>query len=293
MVQKLAACTASSLLLFSLATFADGILPSELPRSGVFAGLGGSYNTVYLNQKITGNLTSIYSADGIPAGTLQGNLPYFTSFSPEGTFALQGQAGYFKYFRDSDWLWGGKLLYQYLGFNSSNTFDLFNFVGAIATPPVTTQITQRTSMKINHELALIPFIGHSFNNTQLYLGLGPSVIEAKPKFSQITNFSNIGFTLGQTSSFLVDSVSDTHWMFGGAAQVGFSHYFSPTWFVDLNYTFGFTGTYNYNRNFPIANSSNYPGTGTLLSINTFYSTHTSQYIVVQSLSFTLNKLFML
>jgi hypothetical protein len=45
--------------------------------------------------------------------------------------------------------------------------------------------------RINHEMALMPFIGRSFGNSHLYLGAGPALFGTQSKIIDATGFAEI------------------------------------------------------------------------------------------------------
>jgi hypothetical protein len=291
MTPKLTAFAAPLILLFSFSSLANEH-QGHTPESGFFLGLGGSYDTVYLNQNITGDANATFTQNGSYVGNSQSTLPLLQGASPVGTFASQGQAGYLKHFDNSHWYWGAKFLYQYLGFNASNSFFDSMFVGESSTPvTAVSDIAQATSISINHELALFPLIGFSFKNNQIYLGVGPSLFQAKSTFSQETIYSISGANSVNNTPILFNDADQSHWIWGGIGQVGLTHYFSAHWFVDINYSYAFTGKNEYNDSIDFTDSIHSALAGVNYSTQSSYDLHTSEYLVVQSLSLTVNALF--
>ncbi len=293
-IRKLSVYTMMCLSVISFSTYAASVdTQSEMPRSGFFAGLGGSYNSVYPNQAINGSLVANYYADGALATIAENTLPSFSTPPIMTTFAPVVQIGYFKQFADSHWFWGAKLLYQYLNLKSSNKFsDSNSFFSGVGFPGAPTQpialLSQNASIEINHEFIFMPLMGYSFKNNQIYFGIGPALFESKSTLSQSMEYLTFAATLQDDIVF--NKASNKNWMWGGAFQVGVTHYFNPEWFVDLNYLYGATKTYDYNDRPAFASAVTQAGV--TLSNSTAYKVHTSQYITTQSFMLTVNKVFM-
>src|SRR5258708_19615877 len=95
---------------------------STAPNSAFFLGLGGSANWIHFtDQHVYAIGTSNVYSDGIlvASGSAQG--PTNIGMNGRFAFAPSFQGGYFQRFGGSDWLWGAKLSYNYLGATSTNT----------------------------------------------------------------------------------------------------------------------------------------------------------------------------
>ncbi|MFX9123841.1 hypothetical protein ABTN41_20645, partial [Acinetobacter baumannii] len=75
-------------------------------------------------------------------------------------------------------LWGTKFLYRYLGTTSTNQGVDVPQTGAFTSNNSSSftgnVVVQSSQIAVNHEFALMPFIGRSFNNNSMvYFGAGP------------------------------------------------------------------------------------------------------------------------
>ena len=92
-----------------------------------------------------------------------------------------------------------------------------------------------------------------------------------------------GTELDVTGSPIGFSSSD--WVWGGAGQVGLNYFLSPSWALDLNYTFAMSAHYKikYAGDFTSAN-------GPLTTAGTAY-VNASQQVTTQAFSVSINKVF--
>ncbi|MFI4919097.1 MAG: hypothetical protein ACHP65_06040 [Legionellales bacterium] len=283
------------LLLCSGLTFAGAMGPvSEGPSSGVFVGLGGSYNSVKLDQYLDPLIgtTNIYNgATLVASGTANG--PAIPFHMTQSTFAPEAQLGYFKHFSGMDWLWGAKFAYKYVAITATDSDLVSPQLGTLT--PVTAQgigFTGRATIEsvqtqVSHELDLIPFIGHSFKNSHIYLGVGPSVFDTQTHLDNVTGYADVDSTHADVSG-APTNFSSAKWMWGGVAQIGITYFVEPTWFVDINYTYAMTphNKTNYSAPFSGTLTNGYTKEGTLLGTST-------QYVAVQALGISINKVFAL
>lgn len=261
-------------------------------ESGWFVGVGGSFNSVRLDQDFNdiGNSNVFTNGALVATGTATGPAPPF--HDTKTTFAPVAELGYFRNFEDSDWLWGGKFSYKYLGL----TFSYDNFdapqTGSFTTtsdPPTTTDFTGNAFTlsaqgTVGHELLLLPFIGHNFTNGRFYVGGGPVVFDTQSRLYGLYSYADIN---GQHTDIggAPLNLASNKWMWGGAGQIGLTYSLHPNWFLDVNYSFMVTGS----------NTTTFPVNTTSTSGDTTYVTDI-QYILVQriwaqSLTVTLNLKF--
>src|SRR5262249_35088699 len=97
---------------------------SSVPRSAFYAAIGGGYASANFGTQglyAIGTSNAYNNADGtlLATGTAAG--PGSVSMPNKSTFAPSANAGYFQHFAGSDWLWGAKLSYTYVG--ASSTVD--------------------------------------------------------------------------------------------------------------------------------------------------------------------------
>ncbi len=196
-------------------------------RSSWFVGLGGSFNTVNFDQDMFvsgvgsvyqgGTLVAVGQAGG-PAGPRQGN---------ELTLAPAVQLGYFAHFAANDWLWGAKFLYQYPA-ATATTRDIDPQAGMLTTVSGPDSFTGHVVIgsyrtRLNHEFAFMPFVGHSFARSYVYLGAGPALFATQTKIDNAVGFADVnGMHADATGT--ADNFASSQWVWGGAAQVGLAYY---------------------------------------------------------------------
>jgi hypothetical protein len=287
----------SSLLMGSSVLYAGemGVI-SAAYKTGVFIGLGGSYNSVKLDQYLNPLIgtSNVYNNSGVlqSYGTAAGPANPFHNVT--STFAPEVQAGYFKHFSShSDALWGIKFQYRYPAVTLTDNDIVapqFGTLTQVAGGPTDTftgrALIGSAQATINHELLLIPFIGKSFRKATSYLGVGPAVFGTQTNLDNITGYADYQGTHVDVSG-VPTSFSSSKWMWGGAAQIGMAYLFDPTWAVDIYYTYAVTtlNKTNYLASFTSSTSTNVTQ-GTLYGV-------ASQRPTVQSLAITINKVFSL
>ena len=148
---------------------------SSLPDHLYYIGLGGNYNSSSLeNQTIYGKgvnsayTGAILTSSGSATGT---SSPFYQT---ENRFSPHVQAGYLKYLNHDQTFWGGKFSYDYLNTHLSNNNMTIPQVGSnykYATQETVyftgNYLVESVQTSINHELMLLAYIGHSFQNTQI------------------------------------------------------------------------------------------------------------------------------
>ncbi len=283
------------LLLCSGLTFAGSMGPVSQPNdpaSAFFVGIGGSYNSVKLDQYLDPLIgtTDIYNgATLVATGTADG--PALPFHNTQSTFAPEVQLGYFSHFSAQEWLWGAKFSYKYVSLTATDsdivspqfgtltavTGEGIGFTGRATIAAVQTQV--------RHELDLIPFIGHSFKNSHFYLGIGPSIFDTQTNIDNVTGFADIDGTHADVSG-APTSFDSAKWMWGGVAQIGMTYFIDPTWFLDFNYTYSMTphNQTDYFAPFSGTLANGYTKSGTLSGTST-------QYITVQAVALSINKVF--
>jgi hypothetical protein len=226
---------------------------SIVPQSAFFVGLGGSWNSVnFNNQNVYGKGTS-YTPPFVdvmgPQPAITGSAAGSTDFTLDSKSALAPsiQAGYFQHFSGSQWMWGGKFSYSYLGIGSATNLLIPQAggfqQGATFTPFTGNYVVRSYRQTLENQISLIPFIGQSFERSYLYLGAGPTVAQTKTSIDSITGFADInGLISSITGIGFGSSYSTSQWIWGGIATVGATYFIDRTWFVDASYSYAMTGT---------------------------------------------------
>ena len=145
-------------------------------------------------------------------------------------------------------------------------------------------VVESVQTAVNHELLLLGYIGHAFSSCKVYLGAGPALFGMDSKINNIVGHADY-VVKGQNISGSPAYLSKSFWEWGGAGQIGLTYSFSPSWFLDFNYTYAATGT----------NTIKYvsPFTNTIAGQNTVGTSYINptQQIAVQSFVVSVNKTF--
>ena len=242
---------------------------SVVPDSAFFVGVGGSFNSTSFNNqsieatglsnvydKATGAFISSGSAGGPPVGLDIGSQ---TGFEP----VLQ--AGYFKHFQDSKWLWGAKFSYNGLNISGSTENFLIPQYGSYGSTPFTgNAVVQSFKTNISNQFTLLPLVGYSFDRSFVYAGVGPTVSQINTNVNNLIGFADLKGNRTDISG-TPQSFSSSQWVVGGALTVGGTYFLDASWFIDVNYNFAMTPSQTANYSAPFNNtngdtSHNYSGT---------------------------------
>jgi hypothetical protein len=228
---------------------------------GFFVGLGGSYNSVRVDSVVSGSgVTDIYSGSQLVAIGFAGG-PAAPIRETDTTFAPVVQAGYFQHLGNSEFLWGTKFSYKYLGLTiSQDGFDAPQVgVYEVLDPPSTNTLTGNATTDsaqtiVDHELAFLPFLGHAYEHGRIYIGGGPVVFDTQAKLYGLSSYADIN---GQHTNVGGQplNLSGAKWLWGGACQIGLVHYLRPSCFLDVNYDFMVTGINRFDWFVPVTSES--------------------------------------
>lgn len=280
--------------LYALALSSTGFTGDmgALSENHFFVGLGGAYNyasldkqTIYGKGVNSAYLNGVLQSQGSAAGT---SSPFYQNQEPLSPHA---QIGYLRDFKNGINFWGAKFSYDYLNAHFSNNHMTIPQAGSnnIYTSQTINYFTgnylvESVQTSINHELLLLGFVGHSFEHSKVYLGVGPSLFGMASKINNIVGHADYVLP-GQNISGAPAYLSKSMWEWGGVGQVGITYSLSSSWFLDFNYTYA--GTAN--------NTIKYvsPFTNLIAGQNTVGTSYInpSQQIAVQSLSISINKTF--
>jgi hypothetical protein len=269
MTKKLSVTTVLCLLAFPALAIAQEQPGAWLPRTVLFVGLGGSFNSAEVDQDLSGTaISNVFSASTLVAfGNAGGPAEPFQS--TESALAPQAQVGYFSHFSDSSWLWGFKFLYQYAAVTTANR-DILPQAGEFTTtgaaPPGTTftgnVVIGSSQTRLNHQIAFMPFIGQAFGNGYVYGGGGPVLFGIQSNIYNAIGFADVNCVHMDVTGTPANFAS-SNWVWGGAAQVGVTYFLGESWFLDANYTYMRTGQFTNDYVAPfVSSSSGYTTMGT-------------------------------
>ena len=220
---------------------------SIVPNSAFFLGLGASANwTNFGHQHVYAIGTSNVFTDGVLSASGSAQGPTNIHMEDRFAFAPSFQGGYFQRFGASDWLWGAKLSYNYLGATSTNTNSIIPQFGTFTTIANPTPVpfsgpayVRAAQTSLLQEIDLIPFLGHAFGQSYVYAGGGPTLSQTRTRLNGLVGFALVDGGIVDQSGAPQD-FSSSSWLVGGAAMVGVTYFLTPTWFLDLNYTYAVT-----------------------------------------------------
>jgi len=271
-------------IFYSAQSIAQDVSTSLVPESGFYVGLGiGANSTQFNGQTITGTgLTTDTidgrSANGYGSGETGVTMPPARSISPSI------QLGYFQKFKDSNYLWGTKFSYSYIGGAPATTYNVQipQFGTFPNGKPLTggNAIASSYQKSVTNQFSFIPYFGKSFEKSMVYFGVGPTYTQVRTTTNGLVGYAQIdGHTVdvsGAPQSFI-----SSQWVYGGAAMLGGSYFLDKSWFLDFTYTYAMTQN---KTSYRISPFSNPPTTGFLVGSGTGTA-------VIQTLGITLNNLF--
>ena len=265
--------------------FANGVAYSFSPT--YYVGLGGSYNSVRLDESINAranmavSFTGTLLAEGVTGGTAN---PFH---STQSSFAPTFQIGFLDCLNDSGNLWGIKFLYEYLGLITDNrhidSFASSNLVTTLLGIDLFTGHIEIESSQthLNHEFALLAYTAKSFMDNTVYLGIGPTLFVIQSNLYRANAYSTIdGVFLDSQSN--ANNLSHTKGLWGGILQLGLTHHIASHWLLDFCYSFAITTKQSHNLSASFENS---PG-GAFVDTGTI-ETHIRQRLISQGITCTL------
>jgi opacity protein-like surface antigen len=157
---------------------------------------------------------------------------------------------------------GGKFSYSYLDSSSSSSTFLIPQYGSFdGTPFTRNAVTRSFQATVDQQIALIPYLGYSFEKSFIYFGGGPTLTRVKTEVNDLVGFADINGVRTDISG-PAQSFSSSEWVYGGAITMGTTYFLDQSWFVDINYTFSATqnSTANYYSTFDhVDGSTTYKG----------------------------------
>jgi outer membrane protein W len=257
-----------------------------------FIGLGGDYNAVSLQkQTVYGKgvssayVGSVLMSSGSAAGT---SSPFYQN---ETVFSPHVQAGYVQSLKNDMNFWGVKFAYDYLNAHLSDSPMTipqaganYKYTGQTTEPFTGNYLVESVQTSVNHELSFLAFIGHSFEHSKVYFGMGPSLFLTNSNVNHLVGHADYdipGLVISGAPAYLSKSM----WQWGGAAQIGLTYTLGSSWFLDFNYSYAGTARHTIKYTSPFTNviaGQNVVGASYI---------NPSQQITVQSFGVSINKLF--
>src|SRR5262249_24718524 len=267
---------------------------TRVPDRAFFVGGGASYNWVnFGTQDIFGIGTSNVFQNGKVVVTGEAAGPGTVDLDTSSNPAPSVQVGYFQRFGDTDWLWGAKLEYSYVGTSPTAHRILLPQLGVFTrtatgekVPFVGTAVAKSFEARIDHQIALVPIVGRTFlERSFVYIGAGPTLSRIRTKIDDLVGFADIVGTPTDVSGAPVD-FSSTSWVWGGTATIGVTWFINRSWFLDANYAYSMTSdhTSHYSKPFLNPNGLLGPTAGTLVGTS-------SGNLTIHGITLTINKAF--
>lgn len=226
---------------------ADGV-----PDSGFYAGIGVSANLVVpTNQTMfSQGISNVFqngtlAATGAAGGPVNPHPPNASTISPSA------QLGYFQRLSESRWLMGGKFTYNYIAATTTDSFlrvpqsGSYALVGGGPVTSFTGNVTMRSyQITADHQFALVPHVGFTFDRSYIYAGVGPSLTHTEVKLNNVVGFANINGQPGTSITGAPTTYTSSQWLIGATLAVGATYFLTPSWFVDFGYAFTITDLWN-------------------------------------------------
>lgn len=267
---------------------------TTVPQAAFFMGLGGSYNVAnFGTQNVYAVGTSDVYQNGVLTSSGSAAGPADVYLGSAANFAFSMQGGYFQKFPGSNWLWGAKFAYSYLGATANVRNALLPQAGSFtptgsSTPvPFTGNAVVRSyQTHIVQQLAFIPLIGRSFEKSFLYIGAGPTLSQVRTDLNGVIGFADINGARTDVSGAPID-LSSSGWVYGGSAMVGATYFFDQSWFLDVSYSVAMTANQTSYYFSPFTNPNGSNGStviGTLVG-------NTTGSVITQGVTVTVNRAF--
>ena len=237
-----------------------GRAESGLPASGFYAGAGINANLVVpTNQTIYAQGISNIFQGGAQTATGAAFGPTNPRAATASTISPSAQLGYFQTLDDSRWLLGGKVSYNHVGATSTTHFVLVPQIGSYAVSGNVTAFTGNVVIRsyqvtVDHQFSVVPYAGFTFDRSFVYLGAGPSLTHARTALANTVGFASIN---GATQSITgaPSTFASEQWLIGATLAAGATYFFTPSWFLEIGYSFTLTDLWNRTYAAPFSNTT--------------------------------------
>lgn len=264
-----------------------------VPTSGLYIGAGGSLNVSRFDTQNVyfAGVSDVYQ-NGVRTDFGSAGGPARIGMNGETGVAPSAQLGYYQNFTDSAWLWGVKASYSYLGSRSTTTNALLPQFGSfthtdtnVSVPFTGNGVVHSYQTRAEHQIALTPFLGRSYNRGYVYIGGGPTLTRLQTNLNGLIGFADIN---GERTNISgpPQNFSSAGWVWGGMFVVGATYFLNSSWFLDFNYTAA--ATQRQNGSF----SSSFINTGNPAAVtNGTLTLRSASGLVTQGATLTLNYRF--
>lgn len=265
-----------------------------VPTQGLYIGAGGSLNVSnFGTQNVYAlGLSDVYQ-NGVRTSSGSAAGPARVPMGGETGFAPSAQIGYFQNFAESRWLWGAKASYSYLGATATTPNALLPQAGAftytsnnVTVPFLGNGVVRSYQTRSEHQIALTPFLGRSYDRGFFYVGGGPTLTRLQTNLNGLVGFADINGNRTDVSG-APQNFSSAGWVWGGMFIVGATYFVNSSWFLDFNYTASATQRQSGSYYSTFSNPNATPGaltTGQLIG-------NSSGGVVTQGATLTLNYRF--
>ncbi|KTC72400.1 hypothetical protein Lbir_1175 [Legionella birminghamensis] len=248
--------------------------PSSPAMGGFFLGVGAAYEDLRVKSNASATLDAVSGFP--PLGVFTGART--ADSDSDDRIVPQFQAGYFRSFSENGWLWGLEFVYQPSRLKTTGKAASVHFVNALEN--VSNELlVDGFQTKMDQQFLLPVLIGHSFRNSFLYAGIGPSWQKAEHTVYGSSDTLS-GYYIGNLKGF-----SREKWLWGGAVQAGMAYYLNPAWFLMANYTYSRTEKFRVNHSLAFTPEINQGLNGGFVAFNS------SLRLSTQSVSLSINRVF--
>jgi len=259
---------------------------------GIYIGLGGAVNSLLSVTNIAVDeqqcTVTVDNVDPAPSRIATIDQSYeYTDNEQKINFSPKVNLGYWHPL-DQYWLWGIETNYSYLNLRTDSFAYQVN----------PDSVTQVDILNMKHEFNLIAYLGYQYKSGFFYAGLGPALLIA----NMASNILNANYYLDTTlseSPFEFEIKKDAYGSHadhskkikGGVGKLGVIYYLTPSWFINLNYTYTLLSERIIINNLSSLSSSFTDNLGETKRATTL-TDYDKQYRVngkMQAISFSINK----
>ncbi len=209
-------------------------------KPGVYIGLGSSVNSLSSVANITvdeqQSTVTIDNTDPAPSRTAATSQSYqYTDNEQKINLSPKVNLGYWRPLNQL-WLWGVETNYSFLNLKTDSFMYQVN----------PDNVTQVDTLNMKHEFNLVAYLGHQYKTGFFFAGLGPALFIANLDSSiPNANYNLVAILPEHMEENKVKKdqygshTNNSRKIKGGVGKLGVIYYLTPSWFVNLNYTYTF------------------------------------------------------